>query len=322
MGNFRSLRHEPTVVDQSVGRSCASVSRGKHVSNVPIGAMGNSQVSATRTCTFPPVMLSPISCTTPNEPGSMFSTRRGLEELACASSTTKPAIAASRTTLLVMLSSALSMYVPGARRMRPTAVLASALIRPVLVLKKAVIVRSRPVLFTVVLFTVVLFTVLLLTAVCSSRRWLGTSCMENSPGMSLASVQGSTVHESGGGDNMGHDGGGWDGIRTCGGVRIGDSGMGGGGAEDQGGVGPESGGYKDSVDGSTDWGGVRRGGGRVGDGSGVDGDDGGSDHGVGDAGEGGKGDRGNGGAVAGLLPAEELSALVGLGATPAWACCA
>ena len=49
---------------------------------------------------------------------------------------------------------------------------------------------------------------------------------------------------------------------------------------------------------------------------------GGSDHGEGDAGEGGKRDRGNGGAITGLLPAEELSALVGLGATPAWACCA
>ena len=55
----------------------------------------------------PPVMLSPITCTTPDEPGLMFSTRRGLEELACASSTTEPATAASRTTLLVMLSSAL-----------------------------------------------------------------------------------------------------------------------------------------------------------------------------------------------------------------------
>ena len=55
----------------------------------------------------PPVMLSPISCTTPDEPGLMFSTRRGLEELACASSTTEPATAASMTTLLVTLSAAL-----------------------------------------------------------------------------------------------------------------------------------------------------------------------------------------------------------------------
>ena len=78
-------------------------------------------------------MLSPITCTTPDEPGLMCSTRRGLEELACASSTTEPATAASRTTLLVMLSSALSMYVPGARTMRPTAVLASALVRSALV---------------------------------------------------------------------------------------------------------------------------------------------------------------------------------------------
>ena len=75
-------------------------------------------------------MLSPITCTTPDEPGLMCSTRRGLEELACAFSTTEPATAASRTTLLVMLSSALSMYVPGARTMRPTAGLASALVRP------------------------------------------------------------------------------------------------------------------------------------------------------------------------------------------------
>jgi hypothetical protein len=85
----------------------------------------------------------------------MFSTRRGLEELACAFSTTEPATAASRMTLLVMLSSALRLYVPGARTMRPTAVLASALVR---------------------LATV-------LTEVCSSRRWLSTSCTEYSPGM-------------------------------------------------------------------------------------------------------------------------------------------
>ena len=79
-------------------------------------------------------MLSPITCTTPNEPGLIFSTRRGLEELACAFSTTEPATAASRTTLLVMLSSALRLYVPGARTMWPTPVLASALVRLVLVL--------------------------------------------------------------------------------------------------------------------------------------------------------------------------------------------
>jgi hypothetical protein len=54
-------------------------------------------------------MLSPISCTTPDEPGFMFSTRRGLEELDCASSTTEPATAASRTTLLVMLSVAVRL---------------------------------------------------------------------------------------------------------------------------------------------------------------------------------------------------------------------
>ena len=58
-------------------------------------------------CKYPLVMLSPISCTTPDEPGLMFSTRRGLEELLWASSTTEPATAASRTTLLLTLSSAL-----------------------------------------------------------------------------------------------------------------------------------------------------------------------------------------------------------------------
>jgi hypothetical protein len=47
---------------------------------------------------LPPVMLSPITCTTPDEPGLMYSTHIGL---ACASSTTEPATAASRTTLLV-----------------------------------------------------------------------------------------------------------------------------------------------------------------------------------------------------------------------------
>jgi len=54
----------------------------------------------------PPVMPSPISCTTPDEPGLIISTPRLLEELPCACSTTEPATAASRTTLLVMLSSA------------------------------------------------------------------------------------------------------------------------------------------------------------------------------------------------------------------------
>jgi hypothetical protein len=40
---FRSLRHVHPVVDQSVSRSCAKASRGKHVSNLPIGAMGTFQ---------------------------------------------------------------------------------------------------------------------------------------------------------------------------------------------------------------------------------------------------------------------------------------
>jgi hypothetical protein len=39
----------------------------------------------------------------------MFSTRRGLKELACAFSTTEPATTALRTTLLVMLSSAMRL---------------------------------------------------------------------------------------------------------------------------------------------------------------------------------------------------------------------
>ena len=41
----RSLWHVPPVVD----RSCASVSRGKHVSNFPIGAMGDLQARLART---------------------------------------------------------------------------------------------------------------------------------------------------------------------------------------------------------------------------------------------------------------------------------
>ena len=106
---------------------------------------------------------------------------------------------------------------PGARTMWATVVLASALVRPATVL----------------------------TAVCSSRRWLGTSCTECIPGMlSLALVQGSTVHGSGEGNNRPDDGSGRDGIQTGGGRRIGGSGKGGGGDDDKdpGGVGPESGG--------------------------------------------------------------------------------
>ena len=53
-GNFsRSLQHVHTEVDQSV-RSCASVSRGKHVSNFPIGAMGLLNMS-THIVSFIPV---------------------------------------------------------------------------------------------------------------------------------------------------------------------------------------------------------------------------------------------------------------------------
>ena len=72
--------------------------------------------------------------------------------------------------------------------MQLTAVLASALSRPALVL----------------------------TWVCSSRRWLGTaSCRPRyNPGSLLASVQGSTVHGSA---ISGNHGGGGDGIRTGGG---------------------------------------------------------------------------------------------------------
>jgi hypothetical protein len=52
-------------------------------------------------------MLSPISCTTPDGPGLTYSTRRELEALACACSTTEPATTASMTMLLVTLSSPL-----------------------------------------------------------------------------------------------------------------------------------------------------------------------------------------------------------------------
>ena len=40
MGNCRSLRHVPTVVDRSVSRSCVRENQSKRVSNFPIGAMG------------------------------------------------------------------------------------------------------------------------------------------------------------------------------------------------------------------------------------------------------------------------------------------
>ena len=45
----RSLQHVPTVVDRSVIRSCASESRSKRVSIFPIGAMGTFEVSVART---------------------------------------------------------------------------------------------------------------------------------------------------------------------------------------------------------------------------------------------------------------------------------
>ena len=45
----KSLRHVPTVVDQSVGRSCTSESRSKHVRHFPHRGDGNLQVSAART---------------------------------------------------------------------------------------------------------------------------------------------------------------------------------------------------------------------------------------------------------------------------------
>ena len=92
-------------------------------------------------------------------------------------------------------------------------------------------------------------------------------------------------------------------------------GYGGGGGdgscdEDRGGVGPESGWYRDGVGG-----GIIRGGE-----SGQGGKGGGSGRGVGDADEGGKEVSGNEGAVTRLLPAEDV--LVRLGTTPAWPCCA
>ena len=54
---------------------------------------------------------------------------------------------------------------------------------------------------TAVLASALVRSATVLTAVCSSRRWLGTSCMECNPeaSLSLASVQGSPVHGSGGG---------------------------------------------------------------------------------------------------------------------------
>jgi len=53
--------------------------------------------------------------------------------------------------------------------------------------------------------------------VCNPRRWLGTSCMESDPGasLSLASVQGITLHRSGGGAISGDSGGGKDGADTA-----------------------------------------------------------------------------------------------------------
>jgi hypothetical protein len=119
-------------------------------------------------------------------------------------------------------------------------------------------------------------------ACCSSRRWLGTLGV-------------------GGGTQTG-GGGGMDG-RGMGG--YGDGGGDGGGDEDRGGGGPESGGYRDGVGGAINWGGEGGQGGKGGSrGPRVD----------------GKRDRGNKGAATGLLPAEE--GLVRMGTPPAWACCA
>ena len=150
--------------------------------------------------------------------------------------------------------------------------------------------------------------------------------MECNPGasLSLASVQGSTVHGSGGGAISADHRGGGDGTRTGGGGRIkgshkcsGD----GGGDEDQGqsleGPGMARGG---GIDGGIDVGG--EGGGRgsgscgggpggkgVGTDSGGNGDDGGSDNGGDDTDEGGNGGSWNGGPVTRLLPADVLGVL-------------
>ena len=155
--------------------------------------------------------------------------------------------------------------------------------------------------------------------------------------MSLASVQGSTVHRSGEGGNRGDNGSDGDGLRMRGGGRIGGIVACVGAATEAETRTKEASGQRPEgtriawVEASM---GVTRaavgvvigvggrGGTGVGDVSGGDRDDGGSDHGVGDAGESGKGDRGNEGADKGLLPAEELSALVRLGTTTAWASCA
>jgi hypothetical protein len=158
--------------------------------------------------------------------------------------------------------------------------------------------------------------------------------------MSLASVQGSTVHRSGEGGNKGDDGSCGDGLRMRGGGRIGGIVACVGAATEAETRTKEASGQRPEgtriawVEASLEVaraavevviGVGGRGGTGIGDGSGGDRDDrddGGSDRGVGDAGEGGKEDRGNGGAVTGLLPAEVLRALVRLGTTTAWACCA
>jgi hypothetical protein len=62
--------------------------------------MGSFEDLSAHTELYSAVMLSLISCTTPDEPGLMNSR---LEELARAFSTTVPDTAASRMTLLVML---------------------------------------------------------------------------------------------------------------------------------------------------------------------------------------------------------------------------
>ncbi|KOO28800.1 hypothetical protein Ctob_009098, partial [Chrysochromulina tobinii] len=48
----------------------------------------------------------------------------------------------------------------------------------------------------VVLASALVRPALLLTVVCSSRRWLGTCCTENSLGTSLALVEGSMLHNA------------------------------------------------------------------------------------------------------------------------------
>ena len=73
-----------------------------------MGAMGTFEHMSTHISGVAPREFEPEQLHDARRPRvDVYSTRRGLEELACACSTTEPATAASMITLLVMLSSAL-----------------------------------------------------------------------------------------------------------------------------------------------------------------------------------------------------------------------